>query len=57
MGLASSDLHLQGNMWTGSYSVPDVGDCPLTLDNDSLALTEECPAFGLNVHYALTKSG
>jgi hypothetical protein len=54
---ASTDLHLQGATWTGSYDVPGAGTCTLALDNSALALTEDCSSFGMTVHYTLAKNG
>jgi hypothetical protein len=53
----SSDLHLQGNTWAGSYELEGVGTCSFSVDANSLETTEQCPSFGLNVRYSLTKNG
>lgn len=51
-----SDLHPQGNIWSGSFQVGDLPDpCTFTLDSNTLVLTEQCPSFDLVVQYALTK--
>ncbi len=54
----STDLHLQGNTWTGTYGETEsFGPCTFTVDATSLETTEQCSSFGLNVRYALTKNG
>lgn len=52
-----SDLHLQGNIWAGTYDLPGVGTCSYTLDNTSLVLTEDCPSFDMHILYAVTPAG
>ena len=54
----NTDLRLQGSTWAGTYAQDQsFGPCALTVDANSLDTTEECPSFGLNVHYALAKKG
>jgi hypothetical protein len=50
-----TDLHLQGNTWTGTYAEDkSFGPCSYALDAATLDLFEQCNSFDLNVHYALT---
>jgi hypothetical protein len=53
----TADLHLQGAMWSGTYSTEGAGTCTFTVDANTLDTTEQCPSFDLNVRYALTKNG
>jgi hypothetical protein len=54
----ASDLHLQGNTWTGTYSLSTGLACTLALDSSSLVLTDQCPdPFPVIIRYALTKNG
>ena len=50
----TTDLHLQGNTWTGTQPDVGFGTCPMTLDNNSRALTIDCPAIPTTIHFALT---
>lgn len=49
----ATDLHLQGNTWTGHAN--QAGDCALTLDNNSLAFTTVCPS--VTIHQVLIRNG
>jgi hypothetical protein len=54
----STDLHLKGSTWTGTYGETEsFGPCTITIDANSLDTIEDCPSFGLNVHYGATKNG
>ena len=53
----TADMHLQGTTWSGNYDLEGVGTCTFTVDANTLDATEQCPSFGLNVRYALTKNG
>ena len=48
----TTDFNLQGNTWTGP--MPDTG-CTWTIDNNSLAGRNDCPAS--SIEFQLTKNG
>jgi hypothetical protein len=52
-----SDLHLQGNNWTGTYVLTASATCTFALDNNSLVLAEDCPDIAVYPRYQLTKNG
>jgi hypothetical protein len=47
----TTDFHLQGNTWTGA----NAAGCIWTVDNNSLAGLDHCPAISIDVQ--LTKNG
>jgi hypothetical protein len=49
----STDLHLQGNTWTGIQPDTGFGPCPIALDNTSRALTITCPAVPTTLQFVL----
>ena len=49
----STDLHLQGNTWTGTQPDNGFGPCPIALDNTSRALTITCPAVPTTLQFSL----
>ena len=50
----STDLHLQGNTWTGTQPDNGFGPCPIALDNTSRALTINCPSVPTTLQFVLT---
>lgn len=52
----ATDLHRQGNIWSGSAQVGSQ-TCTLTLDDASSNLTEDCPDFDLHVVFSMARQG
>lgn len=56
MGAGPSDMRPAGPIWTGTLVGDGFGECPRTIDPNTLVVTESCPSFGLNATFALTKN-